>query len=317
MQKKAIIMILSAARSGSTLLDKVIGSHSECFSLGEIGNLSDEWVKDFTLCGCGEALRECTFWDKVRSNILLKTGIDLKTEPLRFNIKPKNPYHGVGKKLYGFANLFGFGNSDYKKVVKRTKILYEIIFDISKTNFLIDSSKGISRAFMLSKNMHEYQFIFIHLVRNGKAVLNSTQKTYYKVRFKDPETGIIATRKYDAPYKITVEEVTKRWLNYNKRVLKLFKFIPRKNKHFLRHEDFITKPERILREIAEKLEIEYNPKMALLDNDHNHILGGNPSRVSADVIEPIVLKTFKNLSERDILFFEKHAGKLNQRFGYK
>ena len=45
MEKKKIIFILSAGRSGSTLVDKLIGSSVNCFSLGEIG-LSNDYFEN-------------------------------------------------------------------------------------------------------------------------------------------------------------------------------------------------------------------------------------------------------------------------------
>lgn len=60
--KNTIIFILAAGRSGSTLTDKLLGTHTKCFSLGEIGEFSDYFRRN-VICSCGAHLRQCNVWE--------------------------------------------------------------------------------------------------------------------------------------------------------------------------------------------------------------------------------------------------------------
>ena len=63
---KQTIFILSAAHSGSTLLDLMIGSHPECFSLGEFCHV-EQIIRGSRTCSiCGEM---CDFWSRFRERV--------------------------------------------------------------------------------------------------------------------------------------------------------------------------------------------------------------------------------------------------------
>ena len=62
-----LVYITGKGHSGSTLLDMLIGSHSECITLGEIHQLT---LKAEGVCACGAAnYRECEFWRDVDSRL--------------------------------------------------------------------------------------------------------------------------------------------------------------------------------------------------------------------------------------------------------
>ena len=62
-----IIYIVGAGRSGSTVLDTVLGNHPDAVSVGELSNLHRSgWVNN-EFCACGEPADGCGFWNEVRS----------------------------------------------------------------------------------------------------------------------------------------------------------------------------------------------------------------------------------------------------------
>src|SRR5690349_13952079 len=78
------IFIISAGRSGSTLLDIITGQHKDIISLGEISHLP----KNITLnsvCGCGAKVNDCPFWQKIFLR-LKQTNIPIKENPYSFNL---------------------------------------------------------------------------------------------------------------------------------------------------------------------------------------------------------------------------------------
>ena len=75
---KALIIILGAARSGSTLVAKTIGNHPMAFTLGEINRFNQEIENKETLCGCGKLLYHCEFWNDILASRNLKYGLENK-----------------------------------------------------------------------------------------------------------------------------------------------------------------------------------------------------------------------------------------------
>src|SRR4029450_4883694 len=73
MVRRATIFVLSDNRSGSTLLDQCLGSHTQIVSLGEVHWLDAYLTQDRRiynpshelLCTCGVPLTECPFWNSV------------------------------------------------------------------------------------------------------------------------------------------------------------------------------------------------------------------------------------------------------------
>jgi len=308
MQK--IIFILAAARSGSTLLDKAIGSHSECFSLGEITNFANIFSKDKILCGCGRWVKDCPFWESVGNELLMRANVKTLSE---YNIKEEYKHKGILKKIKALRNYLGFYDFSTRKYLERTQILYNNIIQKSQKNVLIDSSKGIRRSYMLSKFLKNYDAYFIHLIRDGKAVLNSKKKGYYTVTLPTGEQKKFYPEKPNIDSKYFIKD----WLQYNKRVLKTLKLVPSNKTYFLKHEDLLTDPEKHLKNICNLVDLKYQDSMPNLENDHNHILGGNASRVNAKSIQKPSKPDYSNLSEEDSQLFEQIAGKFYRKMGYK
>lgn len=67
-KEKTLINILAAARSGSTMLDLMMGNDDESFSLGEV----NAWFRPFRThhfeinCHCGNP--NCKYWDKIKNH---------------------------------------------------------------------------------------------------------------------------------------------------------------------------------------------------------------------------------------------------------
>ena len=62
-----VLFIVGCGRSGSTILDTVLGNHAAIESVGEACHLAEKaWLSEDTYCACGKLGRECDFWAEVR-----------------------------------------------------------------------------------------------------------------------------------------------------------------------------------------------------------------------------------------------------------
>ena len=154
--KNKLIFIIGTGHCGSTLLDLLLGSHSQAVSLGEICKVL-MFRQDEPLCNlCGE---KCNLWD----TSLRKKLINYYSPSLVQRILSKLFQTQTTESLF------------YNQIIKSTG-----------KNILIDSSKNagwiLRNGRALNKNK-KYEPILVYLSRDGRAVVNSYFRKY-------PEKGL-------------------------------------------------------------------------------------------------------------------------------
>ena len=60
-----VLAIVGSDRSGSTLLDNMLGGVPGAFSAGEIRYMWERGFAEGRLCGCGRKIVDCDVWSKV------------------------------------------------------------------------------------------------------------------------------------------------------------------------------------------------------------------------------------------------------------
>jgi len=312
---KTVIIIVGAARSGSTLLAKAIGGHSSCFTLGEINRFNQEISNPETLCGCGEKLNECNFW----INILKKLGLVFKPSSKsdsKFKIGIYNQVTKKNKLHKLFATiLFNkvYKDKNVDKEIKNTFTIYNKIFDKTQASVLIDSTKGLFRALILESNTpKDINFQFVQLTRDGRGVLNSGLKSSYSILHKD---GIF--KKYKGIENKDPVKIVNSWLYVNLRNYIILKLLRKKKTTIVKYEEFTDKPEYFLKLIFRKVNLDYEKSVLDLGENENHILGGNASRINAKKIKKQDDAWRRNLDKTLLKMFNRKAGWFNKLIGYK
>lgn len=311
---KKIIFIVGAGRSGSTILDKTLGGHSKVFSLGEIGNLIKQYKQGNALCGCSVIMQDCEFWNPLLDDFSKIYNCDLREAPDYFMERLYTP-KGFDKILNRLRSILlmkgwyhGFGPSKFKLEFFRN--IYNCVLEKTNAEVLIDSSKAIGRALLLSEFLVDYESWFIFLVRDGRGVLHSMQKKYERLVIGD-EVIIIPTEKI-----VPAEDCIRGWEITNKRILKLLKTFGQGRDISLKYEDFANDPVTELTRILERVGLNYESSMLNLSENVNHIVGSNLSKISAKEILPPSESWKTDLSADLLREFELTAGKLSRKLGY-
>jgi len=312
---KTIIIIVGAARSGSTLLAKAIGGHSSCFTVGEINRFNYEINNPETHCGCGKNLNKCSFWIEFLNSLNIQFNNPNKEDINNFDV---GIFKQITKKnkLYKLLPtvLFGkkYNNKEVETEIENTFILYDKIFDKTKAKVIIDSTKGLFRALILdSKAPKNIRFRFVHLTRDGRGVLNSGLKSSYAIMHND---GIL--RKYEGIKNKDPLKIINSWLYVNLRNFIVLKLLRNKQSMFIRYEDFTDNPEKYLKIINKNVDLIYESSALNLGDQENHILGGNASRMNAKKINKIDDAWRTNLDKKTVKKFNSRAGWLNKIVGY-
>jgi hypothetical protein len=167
-----VVYIGAHDRSGSTLLDRILGEQPGCVSLGEVRRIWDRGLGQNQLCGCGTPFRECAHW----ASVLHRAFGDLSEGRID---EIRRLADDVGR-MRRFPRLLAQNGSggqegparDYVEILES---LYRAIVDESGRSVLIDSSKDpVYGAALLGVPGLDVRMV--HLVRDARAVAFSQQR---------------------------------------------------------------------------------------------------------------------------------------------
>lgn len=274
-QKPVILYIGGAGRSGSTLLEMMIGEMHGFLRAGELTYIWERGFLENQLCGCGRPFRECPFW----GDVLASSFGDLTEAEVRDIQKAK-------EKCCRLWSIPGIVNPEISGRTAKVKMntyrsaltrLYAGLWEIGGGRCIIDSSKYPAEAFLLS-GLTGVEVRYIHLVRDPRGVAFSWQR-----RKKRPE---IHWRRALMPrYPVAVTAVA--WRVYNR----LFEWIGAKSPEaYLRvqYEEMITEPERVMRRIALFVGFNCDSRNYISDGKinftTNHSVSGNPIRFKTGAV---------------------------------
>jgi hypothetical protein len=321
--KKTIVFILGTGRNGSTLLDMALNSHTKVFSVGEMDHLEgDIQRKDgSSMCGCYTPIGDCQFWNKVWNSI--KNKYQITENPFYYKGRQKQFSKLIRKPINGldfiFALLNVFPNRPHRffsKIYKEE--IFDHIFEENKVFVVSDSMKSFKRALRISNYLkNNYNFKFIHLVRDGRAVVYSYSKKSYTYYLKDKDnTKVkIEVKKYFDPQKLAI--YIKAWKRTNKQIQNYFKFFRKDSYLLLKYEALCSLPEEELKRVCNFIGMPYEKEMLRLDRFENHIIRGNPTaKFKAKSFLPPNMDFMQHLDDEELALFNDIAGNLNKSFGY-
>jgi hypothetical protein len=299
-----VLYIAGWGRSGSTVLDKVLGQLDGFFPVGEISRIWDYSFAENRHCGCGERFRECEVWceaieeayggmDRVDARAMIRardSGARLRHVPLL--LLPS-----------GSRSLLKGRLRRYRENLER---LYEGIYRSTGSRVIVDSSKSPSYGYVLETSP-KIDLRIVHLVRDPRAVAHSRLRK--KVQ---PDTGNLMEQ-----YSATRSAVL--WSALN---LMVEAFWRRAGDRFLRlrYEDFVGDPEGSVRAILDLLG-ERSPELPIegrrVEFGPIHSVGGNPIRFETGKVELRLDEEWKSkMKPRDKKVVAALTWPLLRRYGY-
>jgi hypothetical protein len=261
-----VLFIGGVGRSGSTLLDMLLGQIDGFCSTGEMRFIWDRGFGHNQLCGCGRPFRECDFWmDVVREAFGGFENVNYeRLAALRDSIERR-----IITKRVSFKTLSEILTS-YDEYCNAYRNLYRAIHKVSGCEIIVDSSKHVAHGYILA-TIPEIDLFTIHLVRDSRAVAYSWRRK--KVR---PE--IHGGQHYMAQRGLL--KSAGRWNHRNIMAHKLQD--TSKQYAFLRYEDLVINPKDTLSNLLADLKIQ-KTSLDFLDGFRanlktSHTVSGNPMR---------------------------------------
>lgn len=262
-----ILYIISDKRSGSTLLENILSKSKEAVSLGEVAMLKNHILKEGPgekwgwNCSCGEALSACPFWSPVLQKILI--GMDSK----EFDTKINWPYTSLNSFLFGISpklfkkNIFRrIASERSEKVVQNVFAVYQAVFELTRKNFIIDSTKLPIQALALYQRNYGMSMKFIFLKRDIRGIVFSKKKSKEKKEIN-----------------ISFKDLYKAWV-YKKFAAAVLKFISKKDAISIHYEDLAGKTGEELGKIFSFTGMPSFETPTFMELINDHTLGGTPKR---------------------------------------
>jgi len=306
--------ICSAARSGSTLLDRLLGAHSRAASLGEISFLNKAISLD-QVCSCGKKLSHCDTWNAVLDRIMDEKSQNLRNEPYAMQFwdarasvlvdrKFQTQSYVLRTKLRTLQCDIRFKQQTDNKLrlplpeklknnLENSLYLYQLLTGMWAKDILIDSSKNVHKALAVHERNPENTRI-VYLTRDGRGVYNSRRSSGF-----------------------TAQQSASAWYKYNRRASSyLPSNLPKEHLLNVKYEDLVSNPTTTLSLICEFLGITFEVDMLHFTNTEHHLVNGNDMRLKQSHELTLDERWKTDLSTKDLATFEQLTNSMNSKLGY-
>jgi hypothetical protein len=259
-----ILYIAAHSRSGSTLLDRMLGQISGYFSLGEVRHLWQRGIVEGQRCGCGAPFQECPFWTAVLTSAF--GDMDLaRGATMARQLRDVGHLWHIGRLRHARRS----GTPDTEALASVTRTLADLYAGLQRTadsRVLVDSSKSPGYAYLLSL-VPGLQLHIVHLVRDGRGVAYSRLRRKQRGELRDRSEALLVTR--------TAIE----WAAVNGLSSSLRDSVPYS---LIKYEEMIEDPAGVLRQITARCG-DPDPDLSFMQ-DHrvhlgpSHTVSGNEMR---------------------------------------
>ncbi len=270
-----VVLIGGAARSGSTLLLRMLGSAANHIPMGELNTVWEQHFGMNRACSCGKPFRECEFWNAIadeafggfeavdpKQAVALRESV-LHVKKLPLLLLPDLRPPAYSRRLHEYAEMLG--------------AIYRAVQKVSGCNVVIDSSKRPAHAWMLTE-VPGIRAKMVFLVRDSRACGYSGQRK--KLRIDVPDRVEYMTQG-------KVWRTAIYWMFHHS-------VTPLSSRRFdrvaiCRYEDMVKAPASTLPAIAAQLDLPGQATFPfvseqVIEIETDHTLWGNPMRAQQGTI---------------------------------
>jgi hypothetical protein len=271
-QRVTVLYLAGWGRSGTTILDNVLGQTAGMFSVGEIQAIWQHGLAEHRLCGCSTPLTCCDVWrrvfeeayggfDRVDVGKMLELGGRVRTRHLPLLLTP----------------LRGQVEERVQDYLVHLAKLYSAIRSVTNCQVIVDSSKYLAYGQLVS-SLPNVDLKLIHVIRDPRGTAYSWQ------RRKENPDGKKSVMPVISPWKNSVY-----WDTFNVAAEFVGRKLSPQSYRRLRYEDFIADPQGTVDRIQRWVGV--LPDRTAFVGDHTvrlnttHTVSGNPSRFKTGDVE--------------------------------
>ena len=295
-----ILYLIGTPYCGSTILGAVFGQHSQIGNIGELGYWTSK-TKDPSLrrCACGNNLRDCEFWSRVREVWFFKA-----------NISNEAGYRALQSK-FEKTSVITFMNrksllrrADFQEYARLTRLLMDSVAEVSGRSIIFDTTKSPGRAVALSAA--GLNIMPIHLIRSGpRFIASSINRRVKRKQTEDPNDSAF------------ILQTTLRWI-FTNLAAEIISAAIHPQPLRLIYEELVAHPRESISRAGEAIGVDLNHVAEAIASGasfgFDHSVDGSLVRLEG----PTSLKPSpeKPLSPRIERVFQPLAGWLAKRYGY-
>ena len=273
-----LIYVASIGRSGSTLLESILGAHSQVTTCGEIHIWPHEILqKGVRPCICGESVLTCPIWSEVHSQV----------DPLQQphpQIHFFREQHHAGHTLR-LARLREFGKqplsaqtvAELQRYAQNNYAVFEAFLSVMRArygprlNWVVDSSKDPYRLLWLVRS-NLFNIKVLHIVRSPPAFVYSMVK-----RLPKAEVDVPYSRFYEA------SRQSLKWSIENALISKVAKnHLDSSSYQLVKYEELASTPAKTFERICDFIGCDFEQgAIANFREGSKHTIAGNPMRYEA------------------------------------
>ena len=294
------VYLCSAPHSGSTLIACLLGAHPAISTVGEFGAN----VPTTQRCSCGIPFAECQFWQSWISRTRAK-GIDFQLGNIGINLEPIPEagffeslfYYQFPLKIVDHIRDLAYAGSLHRRqsvqlALEKTIALATDLCEHQGSSVFLDTTKNPLQIRFLARHP-EIRLKVIALVRDGRGVMNS-------LMLKE---------------KWSPQESIDCWLWSNRNLQRAERYLSKEDVYWLHLEELCRDPEASLKSLFDFCGVPPQWPLDFSDLTQRHIIG-NRMRLNfkGQVRHDEAWRT--TLADEHLALFSRHAGWLNQQFGY-
>lgn len=171
--RPVVVYIAGSGRSGTTLLERMVGAVPGYVNVGELIDLFRRVAIDDERCGCGETFSTCPFWQEVGDRAFNGWGGGILDEM-------RGLQHEVARQRYLAHNLLPVKTAVFRRNARTYRghyaSLYRAIADTAGASTIVDASKWPAQAAALVGP--EIDLRVIHVQRDVRGVAWSMGKDH-------------------------------------------------------------------------------------------------------------------------------------------
>ena len=298
------LSIETTAFSGATLLAFLLSSHPDIATIGEISGLIATDDPETYLCSCGTRIKECKFWDAVKSGMHAKgqpfeidafdLGFNFGGSYLRQRLRDGSLRNKYLNQLYDkvLFNLPG-ERQHFARAVERNVAFIKTVLEVTGNRIFLDSSKSRLRVRAL-QHFKTMDIRVIHLTRRVEGVNYSHLK-------RNPD--------------LDERKLAHDWKQRHRRLLSSYQPWGSSRYIHVRYEDICRETEKEIVRLYKFLGVRDQYKALNFQHSDQHVIG-NPMRLQP--LSEITLDESwqHSLNPTQLANIQRVAGVLNQQFGY-
>jgi len=318
--------ILAASHSGSTLLSMLLGSHPQIATVGEI-KLSASAMGDIDCyrCSCGELIRKCNFWQKVKESMarqgydfdIADAGTDYRKVDSRYARLVLGPLHR-GRLLESIRDaalrISPTWRRQLPEIHRRNAALASAVSEITRTEVVVDSSKTALRLKYLLRNP-ELDVKVIRLIRDGRAVALTYMDPASFADANDPALRGGGSGGQREKERLSMARAAYDWRRCIEEAENILRSLPSSQWNEVRYEDYCREPIATLNRLQQFLEVDPGKQPKEFRTVDQHVVG-NGMRLDTTSEIRLDERWRGKLTEQDLRVFDDVAGEMNRQYGY-